>query len=98
MMYSLIDVENQSTGLDQKKGLIDDLARVIKRNFYADEADATNYYAEHTKRKKEFGGNYNEKFLEPAMVREESTYNANLNQYEDIDMAIDEEEEDGYDN
>lgn len=98
MMYSLIDVENQSTGLDQKKGLIDDLARVIKRNFYADEADATNYYAEHTKRKKEFGGNYNEKFLEPAMVREESTYNVNLNQYEDIDMAIDEEEEDGYDN
>lgn len=96
MMYSLIDVENQSTGLDQKKGLIDDLTKIIKKNFYANETDATNYYAEHTKRKKEFGGNYNEKFLESAMVKEEANYNVNPD--DDIDIAIDEEEEDGYDN
>lgn len=96
MMYSLIDVENQSTGLDQKKGLIDNLTKVIKRNFYANETDATNYYAEQTKRKKEFGGSYNEKFLEPAMVKEEANYNVNPDN--DIDIAIDEEEEDGYDN
>ena len=95
-MYSLIDVENQSTGLDQKKGLIDDLTKVIKKNFYANETDATRYYGEHTKRKKEFGGNYNEKFLEPAMIKEETNYN--VNQYDDIDIAIDEEEEDSYDN
>ena len=95
MMYSLIDIENQSTGLNQKKGLIDNLAKVIKKNFYANETDATNYYAEHTKRKKEFGGNYNEKFLEPAMVKEEASYTVNSD--DDIDIAIDEEEDD-YDN
>ena len=76
--------------------MIDELTRVIKKSFYANETDATNYYAKHTKRKKEFGGNYNEKFLEPAMVKEEVSYNVNLD--DDIDIAIDEEEEDSYDN
>lgn len=94
MMYSLIDVENQSTGLDQKKGLLDSLENVIKSNFYRDENDATFYYAEQMKRKKEFGGVYNEKFLEQPVLREECSYSANMTQDDEIDKAIDEEEDD----
>lgn len=94
MVYSLIDVENQSTGLDQKKGLLDSLVKVIKRNFYQDEEDATIYYTEQVKRKKEFGGVYNEKFLEQSILRVESTNSVNKSQDDEIDQAIDEEEDD----
>ena len=92
MMYSLIDVENQATGIDQKKGLLDSLEKVIKSNFYQDEEDATVYYAEQIKRKKEFGGVYNEKFLEQPVLREEGTYSVNESLEEEIDALIDEEE------
>lgn len=92
MMYSLIDVENQSIGLDQKKGLLDSLEKVIKSNFYRDEKDATIYYTEQIKRKKEFGGNYNEKFLEQPILREGSMFFENRSQDAEIDRAIDEEE------
>lgn len=94
MMYSLVDVENQSLGLDQKKGLLDSLQKVIKSNFYKDEADATEYYAEQTRRKKNFGGSYNAKFLETPMVKEESAYDVGLSMDDEIDREIDLEEED----
>lgn len=94
MMYSLIDVENRSTGLDQKKGLLDALENVIKSNFYRDERDATAYYADQVKRKKEFGGVYNEKFLEQPILRENISYSVDMSQDDEIDMAIDEEETD----
>lgn len=94
MMYSLIDVENQSTALDQKKGLLDSIEKVIKSNFYKNEPDATDYYAKQVKRKKEFGGAYNEKFLEQPILREESIYSTNMSEDDEIDRAIDEEEDD----
>lgn len=64
MMYSLIDVENHSAGLDERKGIIDDLEAVISRTFYQNESDATNYYSDKMVRKKNMGGRYNEKFLD----------------------------------
>ena len=63
MMYSLIDVESNATGMNQRKGIIDDSEKVIARTFYQNEDDATKYYMDKMKRKKDYGGKYNEKFL-----------------------------------
>ena len=43
--------------------LYDDLKKVISRTFYQNEDDATQYYTDKMKRKKDYGGKYNEKFL-----------------------------------
>ena len=64
MMYSLVDVENNAVGLSQRKGIIDNLEKVIASTFYKNEEDATQYYMDKTNRKKDYGGKYNEKFLE----------------------------------
>lgn len=72
MMYSLIDVENNATGMNQRKGIVDDLEAVIARTFYSDEEDATQYYLDKTNRKKDLGGKYNEKFLEYGNLASEN--------------------------
>lgn len=64
MMYSLIDIETNASGLKQRKGIVDDLESEIEKTFYKNEQDATQYYLERTNRKKEYGGKYNKKFLE----------------------------------
>ena len=64
MMYSLVDIENNAAGMSQRKGIIDDLETVISRTFYKNEEDATQYYMDKMNRKKDYGGKYNEKFLE----------------------------------
>ena len=64
MMYSLIDVESNAAGMNQRKGIIEELEKVIAKTFYKNEDDATQYYMEKVCRKKEFGGKYNEKFLD----------------------------------
>lgn len=64
MMYSLIDVENHSAGLNERKGIIDNLEAIISRTFYQNESDATQYYSDKMVRKKNMGGRYNEKFLD----------------------------------
>jgi len=71
MLYSLIDMENASSGLNKRKGILDLLEKCIKHNFYKNEADATQYYSEQVKRKKTYGGKYNEKFLEHIMTEGE---------------------------
>ncbi len=63
MMYSMIDVENRSNILNQRKGILDALERCISHTFYANESDATKYYQDRITRKKELGGKYNEKFF-----------------------------------
>lgn len=63
MMYSLIDVESNAVGMNQRKGIIDELEKVISRTFYQNEDDATQYYMDKMIRKKDYGGKYNEKFL-----------------------------------
>lgn len=64
MTYSLLDQENYSNGLNQRKGIQATLEKTIKHTFYKNEEDATNYYSNIVNRKQEYGGKYNEKFLE----------------------------------
>ncbi len=63
MMYSLVDTENQSNSLSQRKGILDALEACVIHTFYTNEEDATQYYQERIARKKELGGKYNEKFF-----------------------------------
>ena len=46
MAYSILDTELKTTGLNQRKGIIDTMAKEIKKNFFKDENDALNYYRE----------------------------------------------------
>ena len=60
MAYSLIDIENHSNSLNQRKGVSDSLESCIHRTFYKNEKDATAYYLDAVTRKKDLGGKYNE--------------------------------------
>lgn len=66
MAYSLIDIENRSNSLNQRKGIFDSLERCIQRTFYRNEDDATEFYLNQVRRKKELGGKYNEKALDSS--------------------------------
>lgn len=77
MMYSLVDVENKSSGVNQRKGILDSINSIIEKNCYKNEEDATQYYTDMMLRKKENGGKYNEKFLD----------------YQPVESEFDEEEE-----
>ena len=77
MMYSLVDVESKSSGVNQRKGILDSIKRIIERTCYKNEEDATQYYTDMMHRKKENGGKYNEKFLD----------------YQPLESEFDEEEE-----
>ena len=83
MMYSLIDTENQASSVNNRKGILDSLETCIKHNFYQNEKDATAYYGQQLKRKKEMGGKYNEKFF--AHIQEEGE------EFEDVADGDDEE-------
>ncbi len=67
MMYTLIDLENRASGLNDRKGILDDVEKAIRCTFYQNEADATKYYSDRMIRKKQLGGQYNEKFLDYPM-------------------------------
>ena len=60
MAYSLIDIENHSNSLNQRKGVSDSLESCIHRTFYKNEDDATAYYLDTVTRKRDLGGKYNE--------------------------------------
>lgn len=77
MMYSLVDVENKSSGVNQRKGILDSVNSIIGKTCYKNEEDATQYYTNMMQRKKENGGKYNEKFLD----------------YQPLESEFDEEEE-----
>ena len=64
MMYTLIDLKNKASGVKKRKGILDDINNTISKNFYRDEDDATQFYSGMVMRKKEYGGKYNEKFLD----------------------------------
>lgn len=59
MAYSLVDIENKSSGLNQRKGITDALEGVIKKTYYKDEEDARQFYLGQTERKRDLGGKYN---------------------------------------
>lgn len=64
MMYTLIDIESQAVGLNNRKGIHDSLESAIRKTFYKNEEDATNFYRETMIRSKEMGGQYREKFFD----------------------------------
>lgn len=72
-LYSLIDIENKASGINQRKGILDDINQVIKKTYYKNEDDATEFYSNTMIRKKENGGKYNEKFLDYEAVDTEYT-------------------------
>lgn len=74
MMYSMIDIENNASNVNLRKGILDSLSATIGKTFYKNEEDATAYYSTKMIRKKENGGKYNEKFLD---------YQTNESEYED---------------
>lgn len=82
MVASLIDVENRATGMHDRKGILDSLEKCIKRDFYADEEDATEYYRKQLQRKKDLGGKYNEKFF--VNIKEEGE------EFEDVSEGTEE--------
>ena len=59
MAYSLVDLENQASSLNKRKGINDLLKGCIRKTFYQNEEDATQYYMERVVRKKDLGGKYN---------------------------------------
>ena len=63
MVYSLIDTENQSNGVNNRKGIVNSLETCIKHSFYKDEDDATAYYRKQLERKRNMGGAVNERFF-----------------------------------
>lgn len=78
MAYSLIDIENHSRGLNQRNGIVDSLKSSIQKSFYKNEEDATNFYLNQMRRKKDLGGKYNEKALD-------SSYDELLNDEDEMD-------------
>ena len=64
MMYTLIDIENKAAGGNQRKGIMEDINSALCKTFYKNEEDATQFYSARMSRKKEYGGKYNEKFLD----------------------------------
>ena len=70
MMYSLIDIENKAYQQNNRKGIIDKLEDGIRRTFYKDEEDATTYYENQLKRKRDFGGKFDDRFF--SVVNEEA--------------------------
>lgn len=64
MLYTLIDVENKASDMNQRKNILNEINNTLAKTFYKNETDATEYYSHIMVRKKENGGKYNEKFLD----------------------------------
>ena len=80
MAYSLIDIENQATSLNKRKGITEALESCIRKIFYKNEEDATQYYMDRVIRKKDLGGKYN-----PLALDGRYDYLIDENEYEDED-------------
>lgn len=63
MMYTLIDIESKSNMMNNRKGILDQIEKTIKKNFYKDADDASEYYFERVKRKKEHGAKFGDNIL-----------------------------------
>ena len=76
MMYSLIDIETQAAGINDRKGILDSLEGAIRKTYYRNEDDAFTYYRDTLMRSKELGGQYREKFFEVLPSDEETALEA----------------------
>ena len=63
MMYTLIDIEGKSNLMNNRKGILDQIEHTIKNNFYKDATDASEYYFNRIKRKKEHGAKFADNIL-----------------------------------
>ncbi len=63
LMYSLVDIENHASSMNERKGILNSLEESIRSNYYQNEDDATQFYSERINRKKDMGGKYDERFL-----------------------------------
>lgn len=71
LMYTLIDIESKSNTMNNRKGILEQIERTLKRNFYTDEEDAKKYYFARTARKRDLGGKYDERAFEGIMPEAE---------------------------
>lgn len=81
LIYSLIDIENQSNSINQRKGILESLESCVKHNFYKNEEDATSYYVRQLERKRNLGGKFNEKFF--AHIQDEDEEFADIEEEAD---------------
>lgn len=58
LMYTLIDIESKSSIMNNRKGILDQIEKTIKQNFYKNEQDAQDFYFAKTSRKRALGGKY----------------------------------------
>lgn len=61
MVSSLVDIERKSSDMKRRKGILKELELQIIKCFYADEEDALDFALSKNRRKKEYGGAYDEK-------------------------------------
>jgi len=71
LMYTLVDIERKSSTLNNRKGILDQIEKTIKQNFYKNEEDASEFYFTRTKRKKDLGGKYDERAFEGVLPEKE---------------------------
>ena len=83
MMYTLIDTENRANNMNQRKGLLDSLENCVRTTFYKDEDDATEYYSKRMNRKKDYGGKYDQRFLD--LLSESAAEITNNSNDEEVD-------------
>ena len=71
LMYTLIDIETKSSTMNNRKGILDQIEKTLKKNFYKNEEDAQKYYFDRTSRKKDLGGKYDERAFEGILPEAE---------------------------
>jgi DNA sulfur modification protein DndC len=61
MVASIIDIEQKSSDLKKRRGVVSKIENQIKKSFYKDEIDACNFAMEKLQRKKNMGASYDPK-------------------------------------
>ena len=84
LMSSLIDIEAEANGMAERKGILDKIDSSVRKSFYQNEENATDFYSKRVNRQKDVGGKYNEKFLE-EFVRESTGIYGTIFDNEDVD-------------
>lgn len=71
MIYSMLDIENHASTVNSRKGILNELEETIRKTFYSNEEDATQYYMEKISRKRDLGGKYDQRFLDFVLPEDE---------------------------
>lgn len=64
LMFTLIDIEAKSSAMNNRKGILEQIEKTLKQNFYKNEKDAEEYYFTRTRRKRDLGGKFDERAFE----------------------------------